>query len=223
MAKLTRANYDSIRDHLFERAHRTGEQIKNDFPNILRIAIEREAWKQFIKPDGTKFKNLVEWLHYQFPIGVSMGQGRYVISYPDALQLTKETAPDVHRVLLENAPHRETGRPVNNETSTSHLVPRHDRSTSATVLSVRLAQEKPKYYEAYLRGDYKSVTAAAIAAGLLKNDANLRRAKSAISKLTVQENEELSEWIQDNGKKLWNAIGKLFQPQGANGERKPRR
>ena len=32
-----------------------------------------------------------------------------------------------------------------------------------TVLSVRLAQEKPKYYEAYLRGDYKSVTAAAIA------------------------------------------------------------
>jgi hypothetical protein len=42
-----------------------------------------------------------------------------------------------------------------------------------------LAQEKPKFYDAYLSGKYKTVTAAAIAAGILKNDINLRRAKSA--------------------------------------------
>jgi len=46
------------------------------------------------------------------------------------------------------------------------------------VLSVRLAQERPHYYERYLRGEYTSVTAAAIAAGLMKDDAHLRRAKA---------------------------------------------
>jgi hypothetical protein len=53
------------------------------------------------------------------------------------------------------------------------------------VLSVRLAQEHPKFYEAYMRGDYKSVTAAAIAAGLLKDNGNMRRAKSAFRKMTA--------------------------------------
>jgi hypothetical protein len=35
-----------------------------------------------------------------------------------------------------------------------------------------------------MRGDYKSVTAAAIAAGLIKNDVNLRPARSAFGKMT---------------------------------------
>jgi hypothetical protein len=73
---------------------------------------------------------------------------------------------------------------------------RTGRNNSATVLSVRLAQEHPKYYEAYLRGDYRSVTAAAIAAGLLKNDVNLRRLKSAWRKATAPEREQFLEWIK---------------------------
>jgi hypothetical protein len=38
---------DAMRDHLFERIHRTGHDLKLDFPNILRTVIETEAWKQF--------------------------------------------------------------------------------------------------------------------------------------------------------------------------------
>jgi hypothetical protein len=198
VAKLTRANFDAIRDHLFRRIHRTGEEIKNDFPNILRTAIEGEAWKQFTRADGTDFKNVVEWLHYTFPNGASMGQGRHAITYEDALQLT-EVAPDVHRVLAVNAPKAKPGpKPNGTEltVSTPLILDRNHRNKTTSVLSVRLAQEKPKYYDAYLRGDYKSVTAAAIAAGLLTDDANLRRAKSAFRKMTTAQRKQFLGWIK---------------------------
>ncbi len=42
-SKLTAANYQAIRDHIFDRLHKTGHDIKNDFPNVLRAAIETEA------------------------------------------------------------------------------------------------------------------------------------------------------------------------------------
>lgn len=194
LTKLTRANYDAIRDHLFDRIHKTGEVIKNDFPNTLRTAIEAEVWKQFTDFEGKPFANLVDWLHYTFPNGASMGQGQHAITYEEALKLT-EGASDVHRVLAENAPKPKVGRPKSiNAASTPHLIDRHNHHKSATALSVRLAQEKPKYYDAYLRGEYKSVTGAATAAGLLKDNANLRRAKSGFSKLTAEERTEFLEW-----------------------------
>jgi hypothetical protein len=52
----------AIRDHLFDRVHRTGEHAKNDLPNILKTAIREEAWRKFTKADGTSFNDLVEWL-----------------------------------------------------------------------------------------------------------------------------------------------------------------
>lgn len=190
MPKLTQANYDAIRSHLFNRIHRTGEEIKNDFPNILRMAIEEEAWRNFTRGDGTPFKDLVEWLHYSFPNGLSMGGGRHVISYEDALQLTK-TTPDVHRVLLENRPNLSGKK--KSTLSTAFIQPKNVQA-SAYSLSVRLAQQYPKYYEAYMRGEYKSITAAAIAAGILQNNVNLRRCKSAYGKLTEDERKEFETW-----------------------------
>jgi hypothetical protein len=92
----------------------------------------------------------VEWLHYIFPNGAMMGLGKHAINYEDALQLT-EGATDVHRVLAKNAPKGKPGpKPKNGEqlnASTHLILPRNGRN-SASVLSVRLAQEHPKFYEA---------------------------------------------------------------------------
>lgn len=109
-----------LRDHLFDRIHRTGEEIKNDFPNKLRIAIDTRAWKQFTRADGTPFENVLEWMQYQFPNGVSLGQGMHTITYE-----------------------------------------------------------------------------AAIAAGMLKNDGNMRRAKSAFRKMMPSEREEFMQWLKE--------------------------
>jgi hypothetical protein len=80
--------------------------------------------------------------------------------------------------------------------STLRIAIRTGRNNSRTVLSIRLAQEYPKYYEGYLRGDYKSITASAIAAGLIKNNVNLRRAKSAFRKMTASQRKEFLDWIR---------------------------
>ena len=199
MPKLTRANFEAIRDHLFDRIHKNGEQMKNDFPNILRTAIQAEAWTRFADSEGKPFQNLVEWLHYTFPNGASLGQGQHALTYEDALKLT-EGAMDVHRVLAENAPkgkpgpRSKTGQEL--ASSTTPILGRKYNHNSAALLSGRLVQEKPKYYDAYLRGDYKSVTRAATAAGLLKDDGNLRRAKSAFRKMTSEQRKDFLQWIK---------------------------
>lgn len=201
--KFTRANYEAMRDHLFDRIHKNGEQLKNDFPNKLRTAIEAEAWKQFSDGEGRPFRNLVEWLHYTFPNGVSMGQGKHSISYEEALKLT-EGAPDVHRMLAAHAPHRGAGRrktESNNGLSTSHFPRRQSQLGSVAVLSARLAQEKPKFYDRYLRGEFKTVTAAATEAGLLKDDVNLRRAKSAFRMMTPRQRGEFLAWMRTDDAK----------------------
>jgi len=82
---------------------RLERQVKNDFPNILRAAIETEAWKHFTDAEGKPFKTLVEWLHSTYPNGASMGQGKHAISYDEALKLT-EAVSDVHRVLEHDSP-----------------------------------------------------------------------------------------------------------------------
>ena len=192
---LTVKGCESVRDHLFDRVHRTGEEIKNDFPNSLRWAIKNQVWKRFRNSQGKPFKDLVSWLHHAFPNGVSMGAGRYAITYEEALKLT-EGCSDVHRVLAENAPKGTPGRKGNGLVDRPILDRRQGRSGSRCVLSVRLAQEKKKFYEAYLSGNYRSVTAAAIAAGLIKGDGNMRRLKSAYRKSTAQERKEFKKWMK---------------------------
>jgi hypothetical protein len=83
------------------------------------------------------------------------------ITYEQALELTRETAPDVHRVLLENEPKREAHSPRKNGQGEkgAPTIPFPTRgkakSNTAHILAVRLAQEKPAYFDAYARGKYK--------------------------------------------------------------------
>lgn len=193
--KLTEKNYEAIRDHIFDRIHKTGEEIKNEFPNLLRGAIETEAWKHFVDVEGKPFKNIVDWLVYTFPNGTSMGMGKNAITYEGALKLTEEHT-DVHKVLAKNAPKAKPGRKKNGSVDIPIMARGKGRLKTKDTLSIRLAQEKPKFYDAYLRGEYKSVTAAAIAAGLINDDANLRRAKSAFRKMSAQELKEFLNWMR---------------------------
>ena len=192
--KLSQANYDAIRDHLFDRIHRTGEEVKNDFPNILRSAIETEAWKHFTNGEGKPFENIVDWLHHTFPYGASMGQGQHAITYEEALKLT-EGVPDVHRVLAESAPKGKPGRRKNGDRTVA-ILDRHVGHMHKQVLVARLAQEHPKMYEAYLRGEYRSIRAAAEAAGLAKpGNEPLQRLKSNWRRATENDREEFLKWM----------------------------
>jgi hypothetical protein len=181
-------------------AHLPGKSPENPALSArpLRSAIKIKAWTRFSDAEGKPFTNLVDWLHYGFPMGLSMGQGEHALTYEDALKLT-EHVPEVHRVLAQNAPNWGRGGDRKSKMAMNQTVPtpfdRQHRHKGTAVLSARLAQEKPKFYEAYLSGKYKSITAAAIAAGILKDDVNLRRLKSAYRKATAQQREAFQDWI----------------------------
>lgn len=194
--QLESTNFEAIRNHLFDRIHRTGEEIKNDFPNILRAAIETKAWEHFQDNDGKPFKNLVDWLSHSFPNGASLGQGQNAITYEEALTLT-EGHPEVHSVLAKNAPRAASGRKKNGSRTTPILARGKLASKTKPVLSARLAQEFPDIYEAYMRGEYRSIRAAAEAAGLVKpsNDP-LQRLKSNWKKATAKQRKEFHAWLE---------------------------
>ncbi|HZZ79736.1 MAG TPA: hypothetical protein VFE62_14550 [Gemmataceae bacterium] len=201
--KLTRANFDAIRDHLFDRIHKNGEQLKNDFPNILRRAIEAEIWTQYADAEGKPFDNIVDWLHYTFPNGASMGQGQHALTYEEAIKLT-EGSGDVHKVLLESTPRRKHGgdrksaKGRGDQEASTPLAPviPYRSGARALTLALKLSQDKPKVFADFQKGKYKSITEAAVAAGIRKNDGNLRRAKSAFRHLTDEERDEFLKWMK---------------------------
>ena len=186
-SKLTQSNFEAIRDHVFDRIHETGEQLKNDLPNLLRTAIQTEIWKHFTDSDGKPFKGLVAWLHSPWPNGPGMGHGMHAVNYQDALQLT-ESASDVVRVLKSQG-----AQAVRSE---APIVARSKTKSNRDTLLARLEREAPNHYKAYLRGEHPSPTAAAIAAGILKDNQNLHRAKSAFRQMTAPQRVEFLDWLK---------------------------
>jgi len=203
--KRMNANYEAIRNHLFDRIHKTGEEMKNDLPNILRTAIQTEAWKHFHDAEGRPFENLVEWLAYTFPNGASLGQGKNAITYQDALQLC-EQHPEVHRALASNAPKAKAGRKPQ-DLKIGRVRIQFDRhganSSSKALLVVRLAEQAPDIYDAYMRKEYPSLRAAAEAAGLIKraNDP-LPRLKSFWKRASKKDRNAFLEWLKTDEAKV---------------------
>jgi len=201
MAKkqLTQANFDAIRDHLFNRIHQSGEQLKNNFPNILRRAIEAEIWRQYVDAEGKPFDNLVDWLHFTFPNGASMGQGQHALTYEEALKLT-EGASDVHRILLQSAPKGKPGPKPKELKALTPLIP-YRSGARKVVLALKLSKDKPKIFADFQKGKYKTITEAAVAAGIRKNDGRLRMAKSAFRNMSHGERAEFLKWLETDDAK----------------------
>jgi hypothetical protein len=128
-----------------------------------------------------------------------MGEGSNAITYKDALDLCSGH-PEVHRILAKNAP---KGRPGRKKASGAIGAVRHhfDRHAthSAALLAVRLAQDYPKFYEAFLQGEYRSIRAAAEAAGIMRpaNDP-LPRLKSFWKRATKKERAAFRKWLDSD-------------------------
>jgi hypothetical protein len=214
---MNKVNYKELQKRLFRRIHYTGEEIKNDFPNILRICVQNKAWTQFTKADGTTFKDLGEWLVYQFPNGVSMGSDRNSVSYEDALQLCKNDR-ELHGLLVQCRPSpsgEKGGRPKKETVNNINSLPKRAMGTSRAYIEQRLQREFPKIWKEYVAGNYKSARQAGIVAGIFKKPTPEETALKAFSKaknqlqiamaiveaLNVEDAEALKRWLSDKESK----------------------
>lgn len=196
-------NYKVLQERLFKRVHRTGEEIKNDFPNILRTCIEYKAWEHFKKADGESFKNLGEWLVYAFPNGISMGGSDKAISYEDALQLCKDDR-ELHGLLVKHRPSPsgpKGGRPKKETVANGNSLPaRHTGTNSRAYIEQRLQAEFPSIWKQYIRGEFKSARSAGIAAGFIKDTHDpVMRLKANWRKASRKQQNEFLRWLESEG------------------------
>lgn len=193
-------NYKVLQERLFKRVHRTGEEIKNDFPNILRTCIEYKAWEHFKKADGESFRNLGEWLVYAFPNGISMGGSDKAISYEDALQLCKEDR-ELHGLLVKHRPTGKTGpKPKDNCVNNVNEIPKRAMGNTRAYIEQRLQAEFPSIWKQYIRGEFKSARSAGIAAGFIKDTHDpVMRLKANWRKASRKQQNEFLRWLESEG------------------------
>lgn len=202
----------SFTDRIFHRVHRTGEEIKNDLPNLIERAIEKEEWKTAVNPaTGKHFANIGEWLVARWPLGPAIGQGRFAISYDDLIQLSSDR-PKLKDVLVRHRPKSKEGATVGNKNAAKHKTTVYNvnsclpstapRKTGNSRLYIeeRLERDHKEIWQAYLRGEYKSARQAGIAAGFVNDDHDpLKRMKSNWNKATKKQRKEFILWAKQEG------------------------
>jgi hypothetical protein len=72
-----------------------------------------------------------------------------------------------------------------------------ERGNSADYLAARIKRDRPDIAERVEAGEFRSMRAAAIEAGIVKVPSNLEKAKKAIAKLTADELQEFTDWFND--------------------------
>lgn len=165
---------------------------------MLETVIKHELWKTLTRADGAAFGSLGEFLTAYFPHGAGCGQDRNSLTYAQVMELCKDF-PSVLDKLAENAPKGKPGRKRDGEEN--HFVRsglRRERYT-LPVLQTRLAQEHPEIWSDFLAGRYRSVRAAAEAAGLVKNANDpLSRLKSNWKKASAAERRAFMAFIEND-------------------------
>jgi hypothetical protein len=189
---------------IFDRVHRTGEEVKNDLPNWVQRAVDNETWRQSVNPaTGKPFATVGEWLVASWPLGPGMGQGEFAITYDEFIVLC-ENRPNLKKLLVESRPKRREGRPTREESETEDNIRSFSRvtgSTSRARIEDRLARDFPQHWQDYIDGKYKSARQAAIAAGFLKDTHNpIDRLLSNWRKATKKQRSVFIQALNDNDK-----------------------
>jgi hypothetical protein len=196
-------------DRIFHRVHRTGEEIKNDLPNLIERSIEQEAWKDAVNPaTGKPFANAGEWLVARYPLGPGVGHGRFAITYDDCIRLSDDR-PKLKDLLVRHRPKGKGGRPEKNKPvdNVNTLSPAAVRKTGNSRLYIeeRLEKHHKEIWHDYINGHkdesgkvkYPSARQAGIAAGFVKDSHDpLMRLKANWKKATKKQRKEFILWTQ---------------------------
>lgn len=182
---------------IFDRVHRTGEEIKNDLPNWVERFVEAKGWTKVVDPaTGKPFDNVGQWLVANYPLGPGMGQGRYAISYDEFIALCDDR-PKLKDLLVKHRPKRQ-GKRTDLVDNVNEVKPSGRKDgNSRLYIEERLQRDHQQIWRDYLGGKYKSARQAGIAAGFIQSGHDpVKRMKNYWSKATVKEKREFLKWIE---------------------------
>jgi hypothetical protein len=176
---------------------KSGHDVKVSLPSLLREAIREKLWTQLRKADGSKYRNAVEWLEDGLPNGCLVGIDRAYFSRDEITSIIKdlgesETIRSVLKVL-ESSRSRRNGKA--GKSTSADRSSAHNRPESS--LDVVLQRDYPDYWQGYLNGTYRSVYAAAVAAGIKKDGHDpLQRMKAYWRRATDKQRREFRNWVR---------------------------
>lgn len=190
---------------IFDRVHRTGEEIKNDLPNWVERFIKAKGWEKVIDPStGKPFDNVGQWLVANYPYGPGMGNGRYSIHYDEFIALCDDR-PILKDMLIKHRPKGKRGGDRGNQ-HTGGKVDNVNLAEKATgnsriYLEERLQRDHKAIWQDYLAGKFRSARQAAIAAGFVKDSHEpVLRLKAYWRKATKKQRREFLAWITEEEK-----------------------
>jgi len=184
----------------------TCTQLRQELPHTLERLIETEEYKQLLNANGEPFKTLGEFLCTWFPTGVGVGQDRATLRYeelmslccdwPKLLEILRTNKPDRRRRDMRPAAKSVTARGCGNVDNVND--PKRVKGGNGKGYLAGLLQEKsPDFYEAYIRGEYRSIHAACVAAGLKKpGHDSLMRLKSYWKKADSSQRKAFKAWLR---------------------------
>lgn len=186
---------------IFDRVHRTGEEIKNDLPNWVERFVEEKGWSKVVDPStGKPFENVGQWLVASYPLGPGMGQGRYSISYDEFIVLCDDR-PKLKDLLVKHRPKGKRGGDRGNQYTGGKgdnvNFAKTPKGNSRLYIEERLQRDHPKVWKQYLNGEFKSARQAGMAAGFICDSHDpLKRLKSYWAKATSKQKKEFLSWIE---------------------------
>ncbi len=89
----------------------------------------------------------------------------------------------------------EVGRGRPKDVSCDYITPISRGSTSAEYLASRIKRDAPEIAKRLERGEFKSIRAAAKAAGIVKDKSQIEIAKSALKRMNEAERNEFLSWV----------------------------
>lgn len=196
-------NLENAKNRIFDRVHRTGEEVKNDLPNWVERVVQDGAWKKAKDANGKPFNTVGEWLVSNYPLGPGVGSSRFAIKYEELISLCEDNFPNLCKLLKDSRPQRKNGGDrKSKEISFDNVkTDRPPTGNSRQYIEERLRREFPAIWKAYLNGEYKSARQAGIAAGFIKDSHDpLMRLKSNWNKASKSQRNAFFKWIKSQDK-----------------------
>lgn len=186
---------------IFDRVHRTGEEIKNDLPNWVERFVKVKGWTKVVDPTtGNPFEDVGQWLVANYPLGPGMGQGRYAISYDEFIALCDDR-PALKDLLIKYRPKGKRGPKPKVDNCFDNIKTTPKTGTSRLYIEERLQRDHQPIWKDYLAGKYKSARQAGIAAGFIKQGHDpVKRMKNYWLKATGNQRKEFMKWVESGCK-----------------------
>lgn len=165
---------------------------------VFEVIEKNEAWRLMNKPDGSFFTSLEEFAEHRRP----WGWGEKMVAIEPALRLaagaiTREQA--IEETFAAAKPAKPVGAPKGNQNRAKAIkgsdttIEQQPRAADrgASYLAARIKRDAPEIAARAEAGEFPSVRAAAIEAGIVKVATPAEKARKAIAKLPERERNEV--------------------------------